>query len=244
MEDRIRCGADDIRGADDLASRDEEPGNARLDALALCQRRDRCVRGRQRLASMGRRLLAMHGIPAAGRWWKGKARMRIKAQAPGWVVERLQVNATVIVSEEAHERRLTGALQKAGGKKKIPRGVNLLTFEVLPREAGDWSRFSNRRQVSSYAGLCPHEHGTVSERGDPRVRAILVEMVWRMIRWQPDYRLLKIWGTVFKSPTADAGAKKKAVAAIARQFAVLTRGDRAGRDAGEATLTAAPRACR
>ena len=65
-----------------------------------------------------------------------------------------------------------------------------MTFEVLRREVGDWSRFNNRRQVSSYTGLCPREHssggkrrtGSVSKSGNPRIRAMLVEMVWRMIR--------------------------------------------------------------
>ena len=32
-----------------------------------------------------------------------------------------------------------------------------MTFEVLRREVGDWSRFNNRRQVSSYTGLRPPE---------------------------------------------------------------------------------------
>ena len=233
--------------------------NDRLDALALCQRLDRYVRGnkkafsvvrvpteeeereramsrqrqqlvreRQRLAAMGRSLLAMHNIHVTGRWWKAKAWARIKAQAPGWVVERLEVNTAVIVAVEAHEVKLTGAIQEAGRQKKIPRGVGPLTFEVLRREVGDWSRFTNRRQVSSYTGLCPREHssggrrraGSVSKSGNPRVRAMLVEMVWRMVRWQPDYQPLKKWESVFKSPTATAGAKKKAVVAIARQLAV------------------------
>ncbi|NBS03387.1 MAG: hypothetical protein EBS72_14955, partial [Rhizobiales bacterium] len=30
--------------------------------------------------------------------------------------------------------------------------------------------------------------GSVSKCGNPRVRAMLVEMGWRMMRWQPDYR--------------------------------------------------------
>ena len=84
------------------------------------------------------------------------------------------------------------AIQEAAQEQKIPRGVGPLTFEILRREVGDWSRFNNRLQVSSYTGLCPREHrsggkrraGSVSKSGNPRVRAMLVEMVWRMIRWQ------------------------------------------------------------
>jgi hypothetical protein len=31
----------------------------------------------------------------------------------------------------------------------------------------------------------------VSKSGNPRVRAMLVEMVWRMMRWQPEYKPLR-----------------------------------------------------
>jgi transposase len=158
----------------------------------------------------------------SGRWWKGKAWARIKAQAPGWVVERLEVNTALIVSVEAHEVKLTGALQEAGRQKKIPRGVGPLTFEVLRREVGDWSRFNNRRQMSSYTGLCPREHssggrrrtGSVSKSGNPRVRAMLVEMVWRITSRSRN------GNPCSKARTATSGAKKKAVVAIARQLAV------------------------
>ncbi len=49
---------------------------------------------------------------------------------------------------------------------------------------------------------------------------MLVEMVWRMIRWQPGYTALQKWATVLNSPTPNPAAKKKAVVAIARQLAV------------------------
>ena len=118
----------------------------------MSRQRQQLVRERQRLAAMGRSLLAMHNIHVTGQWWKGKAWARIKAQAPGWVVERLEVNTAVIVSVEAHEVKLTGAIQEAGRQKKIPRGVGPLTFEVLRREVGDLripaqrSPAPNRRQ--------------------------------------------------------------------------------------------------
>jgi hypothetical protein len=49
---------------------------------------------------------------------------------------------------------------------------------------------------------------------------MLVEMVWRMIRWQPRYTALQKWALVLNSPTPNPAAKKKAVVAIARQLAV------------------------
>ena len=129
---------------------------------------------------------------------------------------------------EAEEKAMTEAIQEKGAETQIPRGVGPLTFEVLRREVGDWSRFTNRRQVSSYTGLCPREHssggkrlgGSVSKKGNPRVRAMLVEMVCRMMRWQPDYHGLKKWMPVLGDCGRSAAARKKAVVAIARQLAV------------------------
>jgi transposase len=233
--------------------------NDRLDALELCQRLDRYVRGnhkafsvvrvpspeeereralsrqrqqvvreRQRLQAMGRSLLAMHGIQVDGKWRKGKTWSRVRAEAPEWVIGRLELFVRLIEPLEAEEVKLTEVIQEAGRQQKIPRGVGPLTFEVLRREVGDWSRFRNRRQVSSYTGLCPREHssggkrrpGSVSKCGNPRVRAMLVEMAWRLQRWQPDYHALRKWAHVLGNPARNGAARKKAVVAVARQLAV------------------------
>ncbi len=62
---------------------------------------------------------------------------------------------------------------------------------------GLFRQFSNRRQVAAYAGLAPtpwksgtinHEQG-VSKAGNPRLRAIAVEMAWLWLRHQPDSAL-------------------------------------------------------
>jgi transposase len=128
----------------------------------------------------------------------------------------------------AEEVKLTAAIEKAAEEEKIPKGVGALSFVVLRREVGDWSRFNNRREVSSYTGLCPREHssggkrrgGSVSKSGNPRVRAMLVEMVWRMIRWQPHYKPLIKWAPVLGDPSRSSAVRKKAIVAVARQLAV------------------------
>ena len=232
----------------------------RIDALALCQRLDRYVRGnrkafsvvrvpseeeereratsrqrqqlvreRQRLQAMGRSLLAMHGIHVTGKWWKGKTWAMIRSEAPG-----VGGRATGGLHPADRTGGGRGAEADRGdpgggaGPGKIPKGVGPLSFEVLRREVGDWSRFNNRRQVSSYTGLCPREHssggkrrgGSVNKSGNPRVRAMLVEMVWRMIRWQPGYHALRKWMPVLGDATRSAAARKKAIVAVARQLAV------------------------
>ena len=69
----------------------------------------------------------------------------------------------------------------------------------MTREICSWERFTNRRAISSYTGLCPGEHtrgtrrvsGSVTKRGNPRLRAALVECAWRMVRFQPQYPPVK-----------------------------------------------------
>ncbi|MDG2124843.1 MAG: transposase [Verrucomicrobiales bacterium] len=130
---------------------------------ATSRQRGQLVRERQCLQAMGRSALAMHGIHVSGKWWKGKTWEMIGSEAAGWVVERLEVFIWLIGPVEAGEKKLTEAIQGACDLK-IPKGVGLLSFEVLCREVGDRSRFNNRREVSSYTGLCPREHGSGGKR--------------------------------------------------------------------------------
>lgn len=195
---------------------------------AFTRQRQQIVRERQRLQAMGRSLLASHGLHVTGKWWTGGIWRRILAEAPAWVVERLRAFIGLIEPMEAEEKAMTEAIEKSGAEAKIPRGVGALSFEVLRREVGDWSRFTNRRQVSSYTGLCPREHssggkrrgGSVNKKGNPRVRAMLVEAVWRMTRWQPGYHGLKKWSHVLSDRGCSPALRKKVIVAIARQLAV------------------------
>ena len=89
---------------------------------------------------------------------------------------------------------MSGQLE-AAAPAAIPLGMGKLTSVVLTREICDWHRFNNRRAISSYTGLCPGERssgskripGSVTKRGNPRLRAALVECAWRMVRFQPQY---------------------------------------------------------
>ena len=95
---------------------------------------------------------------------------------------------------------------------------------LLLREVCDWSRFKNRRQVSSYTGLCPgvqqsggrKRDGCINRHGNPRVRALLIELVWRLARWQPDYPPVK----ALVAGIARGAARRKCAVAAARKLAV------------------------
>jgi transposase len=69
--------------------------------------------------------------------------------------------------------------------------MGALSSVVISREICHWQRFNNRRQVSSYTGLCPGEYssgtkrltGSITKHGNSRLRAALVELAWRMVRY-------------------------------------------------------------
>lgn len=118
---------------------------------------------------------------------------------------------------------LTPRLEELSAGRRMPKGLGALTATLLEAEILDWARFTNRRQPGSYTGLCPSEdssgarrrQGSVTKHGNPRVRCLLVEAVWRMLAWQPDYRPFHAVRTA-----RGARTKKRAVVAAARRLAV------------------------
>lgn len=99
----------------------------------------------------------------------------------------------------------------------------------MTREICCWERFHNRRAISSYTGLCPGERtsgskrvpGSVTKHGNPRLRAALVELAWRMVRFQPNYPpVQRRLALLAKGSRATGAARKKAIVALARRLAV------------------------
>jgi transposase len=123
----------------------------------------------------------------------------------------------------------SSAQLEAAAPGELPAGLGKLTSVVLTREVCDWKRFTNRRQVSSYTGLCPGEHssgnkrvqGSVTKHGNPRRRAALVECAWRLVRFQPEYPPVKQRLAILAKGAGATGApRKKAIVAVARRLAV------------------------
>jgi transposase len=63
--------------------------------------------------------------------------------------------------------------------------------------------------------------GAVTKHGNPRLRAALVELAWRLVRFQPHYPAVrKRLAILARGAQATGGARKKAIVAVARQLAV------------------------
>jgi len=107
-----------------------------------------------------------------------------------------------------------------------PHGMGALTRAVLDRRIGDWHRFNNRKQAGSFIGACPGEYssggvqqqgGKIDRRGDPHLRAMMTELVWRLRKFQPQWRGFVKFAAIL-GPESKAGrpARKKAITACVR----------------------------
>ena len=106
------------------------------------------------------------------------------------------------------------------------RGVGDTGAYVLSLEFFAWREFKNRRQVGALAGLTgtPFQSGGmdkdqgISKAGNARVRALVVELAWLWLRYQPDSDLAKwYWAHVGK---AKSRGRRKAVVALARKLLI------------------------
>ena len=203
------------------------PTPAEEQARAQTRLRDQLRRLRQRSEAQGRSLLLAQGRRVSGRWWSPRVWPRLTRSLPPWLVELLEPLRECILTAHQNTERLTQTVE-AASKSALPFGLGALTGEIIAREIGDWSRFSNRRQFASYTGLCPGEHssgasrrqGSVTKHGNPRLRHVLIETAWRLVRYQPGYRAVQRWHAIFHTPARSTAARKKAIVAVARQLAV------------------------
>lgn len=192
------------------------------------RQRESLVRHRTKLQAQGRGLLVSHSQPAPAHWWRTQTWTRLQKLVPEWLMKRLEVLRSVLAVLDTQIAALSLELEEAA-PKDLPRGLGKLTSVVLSREICDWKRFRNRRQVASYTGLCPGEHssgnkrmqGSVTKHGNPRLRASLVELAWRLVRFQPGYPPVRErLALLAKGARATGAQRKKAIVAVARHLAI------------------------
>ena len=159
-----------------------------------------------------------------GRWWGARNWKKLEALDP-WVRARLSELRELILALEAQLTALETELVARVKAQPIPKGLGEITLVTVDGEVCDWGRFNNRKAIGSYTGCCPGEHssggkqrmGRIDRMGNGRVRCLLVEAVWRLLRWQPQWKAAQR----LKVKLAGGGAlKKKTVVALARLLAI------------------------
>ena len=203
------------------------PSEAEERERSLSRQRDTLAKERKRLQNMGTSAGRYYGIDLPAEWWKPKVFESLSEALPEFLLELLQPYQRVLEVLDRQLREAT-AREERKANRLLPVGLGALTASVLDQEFVDYARFENRRQVGSYTGLCPGEassgskrtQGSINKHGNPRIRHMLIETVWRLFHFQPEYRAILRWSERMRSERFGKARKKKMAVAIAREFAI------------------------
>jgi transposase len=202
------------------------PSRAEQQRRELGRQREFWKRQVRRLENHGRALRIEHEHESLEAGWAGPRKWkRIGPQCSEFVRGQLQPVMEQIRAAKANLDRLTREIEELVKEQRIPVGLGALTVSLIEGEVCDWQRFTKRKAVGSYTGCCPSEHsssgvqrfGAIDRHGNKHLRVLLVEAVWRLLRWQPQWHARQKYLQKLKH---GASLKKKIAVALARQLAI------------------------
>jgi transposase len=216
-----------------------EPAPEEQQRRFLSRHRAQLVALRGRVEAHGRGLLYDFGqLDFPECWWGKKMWPRLCAQltAAGeeWVRAALEPQRAIAQALHAQILDLDQRLAAQAAQAltiALPHGLGQLTALTACQEVMDWQRFSNRKQVGSYIGCSPSEHSTgdgqllggIDRQGNRRLRSLLTEAVWRLLRWEPGWHGFAQWGHVIRSHGSSVRKKKAVIACVRLLFIDLWR---------------------
>jgi transposase len=201
------------------------PSEAQEQLRLASRQHDQLVEERKRLGAKGNAMLLSQGLGSWSNWWRAKAWSQLSAVAPPWLLERLQIWVDVLKILDEKISQAKAALAR-GCSGPRPKGVGTLSLVQLQSEVLDWFLYPNRRKIACLGGMVPSEwstggkesRGSITKVGVPALRRIIIEMVWRIILFQPQYQPVQKWRGVLQG--TNPALRKKAVVAIGRQLMV------------------------
>src|SRR5258708_34939877 len=150
-----------------------------------------------------------------GGWWRPMADSKRAAFLPEWIGAELEVwqaNLRLLdVQIAQHKKELAQS-----NKEALPKGFGAQSMVQLDREIGDYHRFANRRKAGCFGGFVPREHstgknqrlGSITKVGSPRIRTLIIEMVWRVVLFQPNYPPVVQWRKVLSGSNKCSRKKR------------------------------------
>ncbi len=202
------------------------PSRAERERRELGRQREFWKRQVRRLENHGRALRIEHEHETLPAGWAGPRKWKaIGPQCSEFVRAQLEPVVEQIRAAKGQLDRLSEQVEALVRQEKIPVGLGALTVSLIEGEVCDWRRFSHRKAVGSYTGCCPSEHssagvqrfGAIDRHGNKHLRVLLVEAVWRLLRWQPHWHARQKYLQKLKH---GASLKKKIAVALARQLAI------------------------
>ena len=202
------------------------PARAEQERRELGRQREFFKRQLRRLENHGRalRIEFEHETLPAG--WAGPRKWKqISPHCSEFVRGQLEPVVAQIRACQKQMAGLTEQIESRVAQEKIPKGLGALTVSLLDGEVCDWTRFQHRKAIGSYTGCCPSEHssggvqrfGHIDRHGNKHVRVLLVEAVWRLLKYQPQWHARVKYLQKLKH---GASLKKKIAVALARQLAI------------------------
>jgi transposase len=153
-----------------------------------------------------------------------------------WLRERLVrecVRLNLVEEQLAHlEKTLPEQLPEAVQQRMVQlmrlKAVGQVGAQRLMLELF-WRQFNNRREVGACVGLVPQPYDSgesrvdqgISKAGNRRVRALLIEMAWMWLRWQPRSELAQWFAQRTRGSGTNKRSKRIAIVAVARRLAIL-----------------------
>jgi transposase len=215
------------------------PSRGERERRELGRQREFWKRELHRLENHGRALRIEYEHESLEAGWAGPRKWKqLAPQCSDFVRAQLEPLVAHIRTIKAQLDRLTGEIEALVEQEKIPVGLGALTVSLLDGEVCNWSRFLHRKAVGSYTGCCPSEYssggvqrfGAIDRHGNKHIRVLLVEAVWRLLRWQPNWHARKKY---LEKLRVGASLKKKMAVALARQLAIDLWRWRTGRATAE-----------
>jgi transposase len=202
------------------------PSAAEQQRRELGRQREFFKRELRRLENHGRalRIEFEHETLPAG--WAGPRKWKqLSPQCSEFVRGQLEPVVAQIRACQKQMAQLTEQIIARVAQEKLPKGLGALTVSLLDGEVCDWQRFTHRKAIGSYTGCCPSEHssggvqrfGHIDRHGNKHVRVLLVEAVWRLLKYQLNWHARIKYLQKLKH---GASLKKKIAVALARQLAI------------------------
>jgi transposase len=203
------------------------PSEAEERLRSITRQRESLMKERKRLGAQGRGIVLYYGSRLKWDWWRPLRWKALAEELDSFLIDLLRPLHAVLAAVEKQialtEERLEEMSQVA-----LPKGMGTVLFEQMEREVCNWGRFNNRKQVGGFTELCPCEdtsanrrfQGSINKHGNPRLRRLLVEAVWLLKQWNPNYVGFDRWRRALDAGPLPSARLKKLVVATARQFAV------------------------
>lgn len=202
------------------------PSRSEQQRRELGRQREFWKRQVRRLENHGRALRIEHEHETLEAGWGGPRKWKwLGPQISEFVRGQLEPVVEQIRAAKMELDRLTREIEGLVKEQAIPAGLGALTVSLIEGEVCDWQRFNKRKAVGSYTGCCPSEHssggvqrfGHIDRHGNKHLRTLLVEAVWRLLKWQPQWHARQKYLEKLKH---GKSLKKKMAVALARQLAI------------------------